>query len=336
MAPEVHSLPTEYEQRARRGASDERRASGASTHKLRSAWFRAREGWPLREAPIELLTVERARVAAQLPAAPGADQWTPVGPANIGGRMTCAVSDPAAPERLWAGAAGGGIWRSNDMGATWRPLWHSQASLNVGAIALDPQNPAILYVGTGEANLSADSHPGVGVFRSQDRGESWQLHAEAGATGLPRRIGSLAVDPHDSDHLVVGGVAHLTGEASGLFSSSDGGVTWARRPLIGDSFYRCHDVRFHPTRPGVVFATISALGMAERGLAVGRQRRYLGSARPGPPVARPHRPHLLGARAVRPRGPVCADRSQGRRPRGVPQRRWRGLLDHRLGRPLRR
>jgi photosystem II stability/assembly factor-like uncharacterized protein len=235
------------------------RISRAATHKLRSTWFQAREAWPLRDAPAEALAEARQRAAVELSAAPGAAEWVPVGPANIGGRMTCAVSDPTDPDRLWAGAAGGGIWHSPDGGASWSPLWHDQATLNIGSLAIDPQEPKTIYCGTGEANLSADSHPGVGLFRSADGGLGWELVAGID-TGLPRRIGAVAVDPRDGAHLVLGGVSHRTGEPSGLYISSDGATTWTRVPLVDGRPYWCHDVRFVPGRPGVLLATISAKG----------------------------------------------------------------------------
>jgi photosystem II stability/assembly factor-like uncharacterized protein len=252
---------TELSQGPRKEVPPDTPTQTLTTHKVRSTWFQAREAWPVREAPVQTLIRERTRVAVEMPPAPGLAEWSPVGPANIGGRMTCAVCAPAAPEQLWAGAAGGGIWHSADAGQSWQPLWHNEASLNIGALAIDPQEPDIIYSGTGEANLSADSHPGVGLFRSMDAGGNWQPLAESETAGLPRRIGALAVDPSNSNHLLVGGVGHSQNEASGLYISFDGGVTWARVPLVGGSFYRCHDVRFHPNEPGLIYVTISALGM---------------------------------------------------------------------------
>jgi photosystem II stability/assembly factor-like uncharacterized protein len=231
-----------------------------TTHKVRSAWFQARESWPLREAPIESLTAERARVTSEMPPTPGTTQWAPIGP-EIGGRMTCAVHHPTAPERLWAGAAGGGVWQSMDAGMHWQALWHDQPSLNIGALALDLRDPDIIYCGTGEANLSVDSHPGVGLYRSLNAGQSWQLLAAAGAVGLPRRIGTVAIDPVNPSHLLLGGVAHRDGGATGLFESTDGGATWAHVPLAGANPYRCHDIRIHPATPRVIYVTISAFGM---------------------------------------------------------------------------
>src|SRR5260370_748713 len=135
------------------------------SHKTRTVWFRARAGWPVREAPVGALVRERVRAHAALPAAPGTRTWESIGPTNIGGRMTSIVADPVNPDRVWVGAAGGGVWFSGDAGKTWESQWHSQDVLNVGALAIDPQNPTLLYCGTGEANLSADSYPWVRVYQ---------------------------------------------------------------------------------------------------------------------------------------------------------------------------
>jgi hypothetical protein len=179
-----------------------------TTHKARSAWFRARTTWPVREAPVHALVRERARVLESMAPQPGAAQWELVGPTNVGGRMTCVVCAPNKPETLWGGAAGGGVWKSDDGGQHWRALWHRQPTLNVGSLAIDPMNPAILYCGTGEANLSADSYPGVGIFRSVDGGDTWQVLAAAETAGIPTRIGCISVDPFDPSHIRIGGVTH--------------------------------------------------------------------------------------------------------------------------------
>jgi len=284
MARTEITLTEQYTQRPRK-APPEGPSYRVNTHKVRSAWFQARESWPLREPPVGLLTRERARAAVEVQPAPGTDQWSPVGPANIGGRMTCVICHPTAAERLWAGAAGGGVWRSVDAGQSWEALWHDEPSLNVGALAIDPQQPDTLYCGTGEANLSADSHPGVGLLRSLNAGTSWQLLAVADAVGLPHRIGALAVDPFNPDHLLAGGVRHVQGEASGLFVSTDGGVSWARVPFVGSSPYFCHDIRFHPDQQGLIYVTISALGSKNgiwRSRDSGASWEQLGGGLPSP------------------------------------------------------
>ncbi len=237
-----------------------------SHHKARSAWFQSRTTWPVREAPVRTLINQRTRVAKAL-ATPATiePRWECVGPVNIGGRMTSIVCHPTHPERIWAGAAGGGVWQSNDAGATWRPLWNDQDILNIGSLAIDSKNPDIIYCGTGEANLSLDSYPGVGLYRSSDAGQTWQLLASTERTGLPRHIGAIAIDPFDSTHLLVGGIGYAevsqTGnDFGGIFVSLDAGVTWTRQTFISEKNYWCHSILFHPTKRGTIFATFTEQG----------------------------------------------------------------------------
>src|SRR5262249_34687342 len=155
----------------------------------------------------------------------------------------------------WAGAAGGGVWHSKDAGQTWTSQWHSEDSLNVGSLAIDPNVPATVYCGTGEANLSADSYAGVGLYRTLDGGATWTLLAASATVGIPTRIGALAVDPFDSKHLLLGGVSHQTGDASatsqgGMWSSHDAGATWRRETFISAQSYWCHSIVFDPHNAG--------------------------------------------------------------------------------------
>lgn len=249
------------------GKRDAKRPSAPRTtrHKVRSAWFQARASWPLREAPVQKLVRERRRVAAALSTAPVSAHWECIGPTNIGGRVTSAVCDPKNPNRIWVGTAAGGVWFSADAGRTWVPQWNDQDSLNIGALALDPSTPNVIYCGTGEANLTIDSYPGVGLYRLTDASSSWQLLADAETTGIPRRIGSVAVDPFDPMHLRVGGIGY--GEVSpegtdygGLFVSRDGGQSWSREAFVSPNNYWCHDVQFHPSKQGVLFATVTERG----------------------------------------------------------------------------
>ena len=138
-------------------AKARRRRVCLTQHKVRSRWFQSRSAWPVREAPVHTLIRERIRVEKSL-AAPAniAASWECVGPTNIGGRITSLACHPVHPERLFAGAAGGGVWRSNDAGQTWQACWSDQDILNIGALAIDQKNPDTIYVGTGEANLSAN------------------------------------------------------------------------------------------------------------------------------------------------------------------------------------
>src|SRR5206468_5723830 len=112
---------------------------------------------------------------------------------------------PENADRIWAGAAGGGVWQSDDAGVTWRTRWNKQDSLNIGALAIDPANPDVIYCGTGEANLSSDSYGGVGIYKTTDGGNTWKLLAVAAdpqdeeqqKESIPTRIGVIAIDPFD-------------------------------------------------------------------------------------------------------------------------------------------
>jgi photosystem II stability/assembly factor-like uncharacterized protein len=247
------------------GGPKKKRPSGppapqTTTHKKRARWFQARAAWPYREPSAHALVSERSRTAAALAPQAGAAQWELVGPTNVGGRMTSIACAPKKPNTIWAGAAGGGVWKSDDGGQHWRGLWYKQPTLNIGSLAVDPTTPSVVYCGTGEANLSADSYPGVGIFRSIDGGDNWQILAPADAAGIPTRIGCLVVDPFDTTHLCLGGVTHTASGSDGMFVSRDGGVSWGRQTFPGSGSYRCHAVLFHPTTRDTLFATISARG----------------------------------------------------------------------------
>jgi photosystem II stability/assembly factor-like uncharacterized protein len=257
---------TELIRGRRKTRSDEAPRARRSNHKIRSNWFRSRAAFPVREAPVAALIEERGRVAKSLPVVASGAQWELAGPTNIGGRITSLVCHPAAPERIWAGAAGGGVWFSPDEGQSWTPQWHNEDVLNVGSLAIDPLSPEILYCGTGEANLSADSYAGVGIYRTLDAGASWHLFASRETTGIPARIGVIAIDPHDRTHIRIGGVGY--GEVSGplrdvggMYVSRDAGVTWRRETFISTHNYWCHSIVFDPVTQGTIYATFTQQGM---------------------------------------------------------------------------
>lgn len=248
----------------RKKRSQEQPSPRLSHHKARSVWFRARAAWPVREAPVHALVRERSRAAKSVAPLPGTAIWESAGPTNIGGRLTSLVYHPSHPDRIWAGAAGGGVWYSPDAGQSWQAQWHDQDILNVGSLAIHPNNPDILYCGTGEANLSADSYPGVGLYQTLDGGQSWYLIADAATAHIPRRIGVLAIDPSDPDHIRMGGIGFdEVGQGSdlgGLYVSRDGGMTWTRETFVSRHNYWCHAVVFDPARPDILYATMTARG----------------------------------------------------------------------------
>ena len=251
-----------------RAGPPKQRVSGArpartSRHKSRTAWFRARVSWPLREARVEHLKAERRRTERSLATPTTPIAWQLAGPTNIGGRCTSLVCDPANPDHLWIGSAGGGVWKSSDAGQHWKTAWRARTPLQIGALAIDPSNAQTLYAGTGEANLSADSYAGDGIYRSVNGGRSWKPWAMS-ARGLPRRVGSIAVDPFDGRHVLVGGVGFgrvsSDNDFGGLYASADGGATWKRESFISTANYWCHKIVFDPSTRGTVFATFTGPG----------------------------------------------------------------------------
>lgn len=237
-----------------------------SRHKPRAAWFRSRVAWPAREASAARLATERRRALRTLPAMALAARWQLAGPTNIGGRCTSLVCSPLNPDQIWIGTAGGGVWSSGDAGKTWKAKWRSGAPLEIGSLAIDPSSTTTIYCGTGEANLSADSYPGDGIYRSTNNGSTWKPWARSAQTGVPHRIGAIAVDPFDSKHIVVGGVGFgrvsVDLDIGGLYVTRDGGVTWVRETFISPNNYWCHAVVFDPRNRDRLFATFTGPGMA--------------------------------------------------------------------------
>jgi len=132
-------------------------------------------------------------------------QWRSIGPFRAGW-STCAEGIPDQPEVFYFGAAVGGVWKTDDAGRTWMPLFQHEAAASVDAIAIAPSNPKILYVGTGQVETRYDIAAGNGVYRSDDGGETWR-HLGLDAT---RAIGRLLVDPRNPDVVLAAGEAQST------------------------------------------------------------------------------------------------------------------------------
>lgn len=246
-----------------------RRPRRFSTHKARAAWFQERATYPFRDANVwpvaECRCYEHPDAYLWTPPDRAKWKWEELGPSNIGGRLTSLIVDAADERRLIAGAAAGGVWRSVDAGATWELFWNDPRTLNIGSLAShkDAAGGGFLLCGTGEANLSTDNYPGVGVFRHEPPEDGWRWIAPASA-GLPLRIGALAINPRNPAHVLLGGVTHLADELGGLYRSTDGGFHWQRqlngdRPFITARSFHCHAVVFHP-KETCVLAAVDANG----------------------------------------------------------------------------
>ena len=135
----------------------------------------------------------------------------------ISGRTNCVAFHPTDPLTMYIASAGGGVWKTTDGGSTFRPLTDNLTSLSCGYVAVDPVNPSVLYVGTGELNYSLDSYYGDGVFKSTDAGASWTKVAASGTVGSS--ISQIVIDPLNTS------VLYLSG-ASGVYRSTDAGLSW--------------------------------------------------------------------------------------------------------------
>ncbi|UQA90762.1 glycosyl hydrolase [Streptomyces halobius] len=167
---------------------------------------------------------DAADQARQLPASGG--QWEPLGPTNIGGRIVSLALDPERADTVYAAAASGGIWRSDDAGETFESAWPDDLTQAMGAVATSPDGT--LFAGTGEPNPGGGSitYEGTGLYRSTDGGKSWQPSGlrDSGA------ISAITVDPDNPRRIYAAAAGSLYngGGDRGVYRSDDGGRTWDR------------------------------------------------------------------------------------------------------------
>ncbi|MBI4851472.1 MAG: hypothetical protein HY819_06740 [Acidobacteria bacterium] len=148
-------------------------------------------------------------------------------PINISGRATAIIVAPNDSNRIFLGTAQGGLWLTRDSGKSWQPLTDNLPSLAIGALAMDPKNPNIILLGTGEANFSGDSYYGAGVFKSTDSGETW---AQLGDLPTRARISRIIFDPNNSQIIYLTTTSASSNQLRdlGVFKSIDGGASWTK------------------------------------------------------------------------------------------------------------
>ena len=179
-------------------------------------------------------------------------EWRSIGPYR-GGRAIAAGGVPGSPNLFYFGAAAGGVWKTIDAGASWHPIFDSQTIASIGAIAVAPSNPQVIYVGTGEGALRGNVTWGGGVFKSEDGGATWMN------VGLKdsRQIGALIVDPMNPDVALVAAIGHAFGpnKERGVYRTADGGKSW-QRVLYKDDLTGAIDVTFDPSDSHIVYAAL--------------------------------------------------------------------------------
>jgi len=179
-------------------------------------------------------------------------RWRSVGPYR-GGRTKAAAGVPGKPGLFYVGAVNGGVWRTDDYGRTWTPIFDGLPTGSIGAIAVAPSNPDVIYVGSGEGLQRPDLSTGDGVYKSTDGGKTWRHLGLRDAQQIPQ----IAVDPRDPDRLFVAVLGHPYGpnEERGVFRSVDGGATF-QKVLYRDPDTGAADVLLDPSDPGTVFAAL--------------------------------------------------------------------------------
>jgi len=280
----------------------------------RRDWFYAQRAYPLGTIPpaarvkaLQQLEREEARLrelsaaASDRPSAPAAfdalPAWTALGPAPIGvgqtfgnppssvsGRVAALALDPryngTTNQTVYLGAAQGGLWRSTDNGANWTPLTDDQPSLAMGAIAIDPTNPNIIYAGTGEGNRLDDTYYGAGLLKSIDGGQSWTQITGPVSTIDPKlpaflnaAFTQLTIDPMAPSTIyactTVGSTSGPSGGSGdvslgqvGVWKSTDGGVTWKNLdPGATGGTYSGYDLLIDPLNHNRIFAAVRGQGI---------------------------------------------------------------------------
>jgi photosystem II stability/assembly factor-like uncharacterized protein len=189
--------------------------------------------------------------SADVPSA-GALKWRLVGPYR-GGRVLAVTGVPGQPDTFYFGGVAGGVWKTIDAGVSWHPLFDKQPISSIGAIAVAPTDPNILYVGTGEACVRGNISYGNGVYRSNDAGATW-THVGLDDT---RHIGRVAVSPRDAQTVFVAALGHAFGPNTerGVYRTTDGGRTW-QKVLYKDDKTGAIDVAIDPANPSVVYASL--------------------------------------------------------------------------------
>ncbi|HVC28206.1 MAG TPA: hypothetical protein VNF48_01500, partial [Gammaproteobacteria bacterium] len=176
--------------------------------------------------------------------------WREVGPFRAGW-STMAAGIPGEPNVYYFGGADGGVWKSIDAGLTWQPSFQQAGSISIGALAVAPSNPEILYIGTGQVAARYDVVEGDGVYRSMDGGKSW-THIGLDDT---RHIGRIWIDPKNPDLVLVAALGNYFGpnDERGVFRSTDGGQHW-EKVLYVDSDTGAVDISADDAHPNVMFA----------------------------------------------------------------------------------
>ena len=177
-------------------------------------------------------------------------RWRMIGPFR-GGRTRAAAGVPSQPNVFYIGQVNGGVWKSDDYGRTWTPIFDDQPTQSIGAIAVAPSDPNIIYVASGEGLQRPDLSVGDGIYKSTDAGKTWTHLGLRDGEQIP----ALAIDPHDPNRVYAAVLGHPYGpnEERGIFRSTDGGATW-QKILYKNENTGGSDLEIDPQNPDVLYA----------------------------------------------------------------------------------
>lgn len=192
-------------------------------------------------------------------AAPAADsayanlKWRSVGPAVAGGRVPAVAGTASDPSLYYIGAAGGGVWKTDNGAATWTPVFEKEPVSAIGAVTIDPTNENVVWVGTGESNPRNDVTYGDGVYKTTDGGKTWNNVGLKAA----RHISRILVDPKNPDHVIVGAFGDPFADSTdrGVYVTNDGGKTWTKTLYVGPQS-GASELAMDPNDPAVIYASI--------------------------------------------------------------------------------
>lgn len=176
--------------------------------------------------------------------------WRSIGPGR-GGRVRALAGVPSQPSVFYMAQVNGGVWKTDDYGRTWNPIFDDQPTGSVGSIAIAPSNPNIIYVGSGEGLQRPDLSVGDGIYKSTDAGKTWTHLGLRDGQQIPQ----IAVDPRNPDIILVAVAGHpyAPNEERGIFRSTDGGKSFDK-VLYKDENIGGADVIFDPKNPDVAYA----------------------------------------------------------------------------------
>ena len=216
-------------------------------------------------------------------------RWRMIGPFR-GGRTVGAVGVPSQPNVFFIGVNNGGVWKTDDYGRTWNPIFDDQPTGSIGSLAVAPSNPDIIYVGSGEGLQRPDLSVGDGVYKSTDGGKTWKHMGLRDGQQIP----AIIVDPKDPNRVFVAVLGHPYGANTerGVFRSTDGGKTWTK-VLYKDENTGGMALAFDPTNSQTIYAVLWSArqgpwengawqGSTQRPFQIDRRRHDLAAADQGP------------------------------------------------------